>query len=69
MEPPSDLPVTLKTFATSDDATDYLEQEGFTFQRAPGRWLHIEENGPVYARIVPKVGTFQVRLCRHPKQS
>jgi hypothetical protein len=55
MEPPSGLPVTLKTFATSTEATGYLEHEGFTFQGAPGRWLHIEENGPVYARIVALV--------------
>jgi hypothetical protein len=69
MESPSDLPVIFKTFATSRDATTYLEHEGFTFQGAPDRWLHIEENGPVYARIVPKVGTFQVRLCWYTKQS
>ena len=69
MRSPSGLPVTLKTFSTSAEATGYLEHQGFTFQGAPGRWLHIEEDGPVYARIVPKVGTFQVRLCRHTKQS
>lgn len=69
MDPPSRLPVTLKTFATNTDATNYLEHKGFTFQGAPGRWLHIEEDGPVYARIVPKVGTFQVRVCRYKKHS
>jgi hypothetical protein len=69
MDSPSGLPITLKTFATNAEAIGYLEHEGFAFQGAPGRWLHIEESGPVYARIVPKVGTFQVRLCWHTKQS
>jgi hypothetical protein len=68
MEPPSGFPVTLKTFATNADATGYLKHRGFTFQGAPGRWLHIEEDGPVYARVVPKVGTFQVRLCWYKKK-
>jgi len=68
MEPPPSLAATLKTFMTIGDAMGYLEHEGFTFQGAPSRWLHIEEGGPVYARIVPKVGTFQVRLCRYTKQ-
>ena len=68
METASNLAPTLRTFSTNAEATGYLEHEGFTFMGAPGRWLHVEEEGPVYARIVPTKGIFQVRVCRSKKQ-
>jgi hypothetical protein len=68
MDTASNLVATLKTFRTSDDAIRYLSHEGFTFMGAPGRWLHIEDRRPVYARIVPTKGRFQVRMVRPKRQ-
>ena len=68
MDPDSNLIATLKTFATNAEAMGYLQHEGFTFLGAPGRWLHVEDEGPAYARIVPTKGAFQVRVCRMKKQ-
>jgi hypothetical protein len=45
METASNLAPTLRTFSTNAEATGYLEHEGFTFMGAPGRWLHVEEEG------------------------
>lgn len=64
MDTASNLVATLKTFRTNDDAISYLSHEGFTFMGAPGRWLHVEGQRPVYARIVRASGSFQVRMVR-----
>jgi hypothetical protein len=68
MNTASDHVATLKTFRTNDDAMSYLSHEGFTFMGAPGRWLHVEDRRPVYARIVPTSGGFQVRMVRPKRQ-
>jgi hypothetical protein len=68
MDTASNLAATLKTFRTNDDAARYLSHEGFTFMGAPGRWLHVEDQGPVYARIVRTSGSFQVRMVRRKRQ-
>jgi hypothetical protein len=68
MDTASDFIATLKTFRTNDDAMSYLSHEGFTFMGAPGRWLHVEDQRPVYARIVPTKGRFQVRMVRPKRQ-
>lgn len=64
MDPASYPDVTLRSFSTSAKAADYLKNADFVFMGAPGRCLRLEETGPVYARIVPTTGTFQVRVCR-----
>jgi hypothetical protein len=68
MDTASNLVATLKTFRINDDAINYLSREGFTFMSAPGRWLHVEAQRPVYARIVPTKGSFQVRIVRPNRQ-
>ena len=60
--------VTLTSFSELEDAAGYLEDKGFTFQGAPERWLHVEEEGPVYARIVPSQGGFFIHICRSERQ-
>jgi len=67
MDTSTNFSPTLKRFATYSAAVDYLRHEGFTFMGAPGRWLHVEEQRPVYARIVPTAGTFQIRMVRPKK--
>jgi hypothetical protein len=59
----------LKRFMTYTAAEEYLRSEGFAFQGAPGRWLHIKEEETVYARIVPTGGSFEVRVFRSQRRS
>jgi hypothetical protein len=47
---------------------NYLSHEGFTFMGAPGHWMHLEDHSPVYARIMPAGGTFQVHMMRPAKK-